>query len=134
MNLSRRSFTGLVTAAGLGAGLPTQATGQSVAMYRHGVASGDPLPSRVIIWTRITPAVDEAVIPVDWVIAYDAAFSLIRVKYFYRLRTTIIPFFLREGNSGRGGGNVGNAKRFPRAVGSGFCFPQPAISTVFFVV
>jgi alkaline phosphatase D len=28
----------------------------SAAGFRHGVASGDPLSDRVILWTRITPA------------------------------------------------------------------------------
>ncbi len=68
----------MVAAAGLGISAEGTATAQSAGMYRHGVASGDPLPSRVIIWTRITPAVDEATIPVDWAIAYDAAFSKIQ--------------------------------------------------------
>jgi alkaline phosphatase D len=30
--------------------------GQSAAVFLHGVASGDPLSDRVILWTRITPA------------------------------------------------------------------------------
>jgi len=41
--------------------------------FRHGVASGDPLEDRVILWTRIT--LDkriEGVVPVKWKIAEDA--------------------------------------------------------------
>lgn len=40
--------------------------------FYHGVASGDPLPDRVILWTRITPDVDGPV-QVSWVIARDPA-------------------------------------------------------------
>ena len=38
--------------------------------FYHGVASGDPLSDRVILWTRITPDVDGPV-QVSWVIAKD---------------------------------------------------------------
>lgn len=41
--------------------------------FAHGVASGDPLTDRVILWTRITtPATDD--LDVAWVIAEDSAF------------------------------------------------------------
>ena len=40
--------------------------------FYHGVASGDPLSDRVILWTRITPDVDGP-IQVSWVIARDPA-------------------------------------------------------------
>ncbi|NJB87761.1 alkaline phosphatase D [Lewinella marina] len=41
--------------------------------FYHGVASGDPLADRVIIWTRVTPDThDERPIAVDWVVATDA--------------------------------------------------------------
>ena len=39
--------------------------------FAHGVASGDPLPDRVVIWTRVTT--DEPSVPVRWVVARDAA-------------------------------------------------------------
>jgi len=41
------------------------------AAFRHGVASGDPLRTRVILWTRITPDSEKPVIPVRCVIASD---------------------------------------------------------------
>lgn len=41
-------------------------------LFRHGVVSGDPLSDRVIIWTRVSPAEDEAT-PVSWVVASDPA-------------------------------------------------------------
>lgn len=40
--------------------------------FRHGVASGDPLSDRVILWTRVTATVSGA-IPVEVVVARDAA-------------------------------------------------------------
>lgn len=39
--------------------------------FRHGVASGDPLSDRVILWTRVTPAGTPSQVPVQWVIAAD---------------------------------------------------------------
>lgn len=57
MQINRRRALALL---GLGAAAPTAA--QAAARYvgevafKHGVASGDPLADRVILWTRITPA------------------------------------------------------------------------------
>lgn len=46
------------------------------APFYHGVASGDPLPDRVIIWTRISPQQPEpASLTVSWQIATDSTFS-----------------------------------------------------------
>lgn len=42
--------------------------------FEHGVASGDPLADRVILWTRVTPEA-EGSIRVAWEIATDAAFT-----------------------------------------------------------
>lgn len=52
------------------------AAGAAPAAFRHGVASGDPLATAVILWTRVTP-LDDALttLPVDWELAEDAAFS-----------------------------------------------------------
>lgn len=44
------------------------------AEFRHGVASGDPLADRVILWTRVTPEMAGRV-RVGWEISEDAAFS-----------------------------------------------------------
>ena len=49
--------------------------------FRHGVASGDPLPSGVLLWTRVTP-VDAALpgsgagpdVSVRWQVAADPGF------------------------------------------------------------
>ena len=46
----------------------------AVRLFRHGVASGDPLTDRVMLWTRVTPpATRSATGPIDvqWVIASD---------------------------------------------------------------
>ncbi len=44
------------------------------AAFQHGVASGDPLADRVIIWTRVNPALGASV-PVFWDVAFDAGFT-----------------------------------------------------------
>ena len=44
------------------------------ASFGHGVASGDPLTDRVILWTRVTPASDGR-IRVAWEIATDPGFT-----------------------------------------------------------
>ncbi len=48
----------------------------SPARFDHGVASGDPLPTAVILWTRATPVdvAADAVVVVDWQLARDAEF------------------------------------------------------------
>ncbi|MGW7455240.1 alkaline phosphatase D family protein [Streptomyces sp. NPDC054787] len=50
--------------------------------FLHGVASGDPLPDGVLLWTRVTPAPEAvpgsglgAPVQVDWEVAADKAFS-----------------------------------------------------------
>ncbi len=44
--------------------------------FYHGVASGDPLPKKVIIWTRVTPdSTNSGSIQVEWEIATDTAFN-----------------------------------------------------------
>jgi len=47
--------------------------------FLHGVASGDPLTDRVILWTRVTPRtpVTEALHTVYWQIATDAAMQML---------------------------------------------------------
>lgn len=43
--------------------------------FYHGVASGDPLSDRVIIWTRVTPQPGDTLVPVAYAVATDTAFS-----------------------------------------------------------
>ncbi len=47
------------------------------APFYHGVASGDPLDTAVIIWTRITPSGQVDSILVEWEMALDTLFSQI---------------------------------------------------------
>ncbi|MFN8299878.1 MAG: alkaline phosphatase D family protein [Chitinophagales bacterium] len=44
-----------------------------LAPFYHGVASGDPLTDRIILWTRVTT--EDATVSVDWQIATDTAFT-----------------------------------------------------------
>jgi alkaline phosphatase D len=44
----------------------------SEAVFRHGVASGDPLRDRVVVWTRVTPGAPGENVDVGWMIARDA--------------------------------------------------------------
>ena len=46
------------------------------ARFEHGVASGDPLEDRVILWTRATPEAD-GFVEVEWELAEDEGFSRI---------------------------------------------------------
>lgn len=47
----------------------------SDAVFRHGVASGDPLRDRVVLWTRVTPGAPDTTVDVEWMIARDARMS-----------------------------------------------------------
>jgi alkaline phosphatase D len=46
----------------------------SGATFAHGVASGDPLADKLVIWTRVSPALGAAV-PVTWDVAADPGFT-----------------------------------------------------------
>lgn len=72
MSISRRLFGQAATTAALLAVSPRPAAAQASGLFQHGVASGDPLPTRVVIWTRVTGAAPDTVIPVRWVVAEDA--------------------------------------------------------------
>ncbi|MFG5719787.1 alkaline phosphatase D family protein [Streptomyces murinus] len=75
-----------VLAGPLAAALPARASGQAPA-FLHGVASGDPLPDGILLWTRITPAPDatpgSGIGPdtvVSWVVATDKALTQVVSK------------------------------------------------------
>ncbi len=54
----------------------TRAAYEGEVAYRHGVASGDPLPDRVVIWTRVTPVSGPtAPIPVSYGVFEDEAMT-----------------------------------------------------------
>ncbi|MDQ0911376.1 alkaline phosphatase D [Streptomyces canus] len=75
-----------VLAAPLAAALPARAADETPA-FLHGVASGDPLPDGILLWTRVTPTT-EAVpgselgpdTEVGWVVARDKAFTTVVAK------------------------------------------------------
>ncbi|MBI1288884.1 MAG: T9SS type A sorting domain-containing protein [Flavobacteriales bacterium] len=46
-----------------------------LAPFYHGVASGDPLSDRVIIWTRYTPDVSADPVTINWEVATDTGFT-----------------------------------------------------------
>jgi alkaline phosphatase D len=82
MKIDRRNVFGL--AGGVAGLIVTSSAGDAIAAtnedveFLHGVASGDPLQDRVILWTRITPKspkVDD--INVEWEIASDIGFKKI---------------------------------------------------------
>ena len=90
--LSRRSLlqlgaastgTALVGIAAVSAAGPAGAAPTAPA-FGHGVASGDPLPDAVVLWTRVTPTPQATpgsgrgpTVPVTWEIATDQAFRRI---------------------------------------------------------
>ncbi len=49
-------------------------------VFQHGVASGDPLSDRVIIWSRVTVPDSLEAVEVDWEIATDGSF-INQIKY-----------------------------------------------------
>lgn len=77
---TRRAFlkgSGSAAAAVAGAALlpvssPIDAAGP---LFQHGVASGDPLADRVILWTRVSPAAGRSVVTVNYVVATDPALN-----------------------------------------------------------
>jgi alkaline phosphatase D len=75
---SRREFfkrSGATTVALAAASPLVQAVSSASSPFQHGVASGDPLSDRVILWTRVTPAAAKAAVPVSFVVATDAALA-----------------------------------------------------------
>jgi len=81
MNLSRRSLLKLLAASSasivVSSGLQgcefTSSDTENRVSFDHGIASGDPLQDRVILWTRVTPTKTVAV-QVAWEVAADSEF------------------------------------------------------------
>ena len=67
--------TARVTPALAAAAVPLLAAGSAAAttgaLFQHGVASGDPLQDRVVLWTRVTPQSPRQTVAVRWVVATD---------------------------------------------------------------
>lgn len=88
--ISRRIFlgAGMAFAAGPGA----RAAGRRHHLsFEHGVASGDPLHDRVILWTRVTPSNWERDVRVNWKLARDA--KMRRVVARGRVNTNVLRDF-----------------------------------------
>ena len=77
---------GAAAAGALGTGVRTASAsskpGASHPVFQHGVASGDPLPHAVVLWTRVTPTPDATPgsgrggpVTVTWQVAKDARFK-----------------------------------------------------------
>jgi alkaline phosphatase D len=74
--LTRRDFLASSLALGAYPLVGRAQNASSNAVFRHGVASGDPLTDRVILWTRVTPATREAgSIEVEWSVARNPDMS-----------------------------------------------------------
>ncbi|WP_229602867.1 alkaline phosphatase D family protein [Vibrio parahaemolyticus] len=75
MSLSRRDFMKVVSSTAVATGLIGCGSddNESVAVsFEHGVASGDPTQTQVIIWTRVTTAA--SCVDVSWQVASDMEF------------------------------------------------------------
>ncbi|MFN3607988.1 MAG: alkaline phosphatase D family protein [Hyphomonas sp.] len=71
VQVTRRSLLGgaaLGTVALAACGTTGPQTYKGEAAFNHGVASGDPLPDRMILWTRVTPLSGAGPIPVRWAV------------------------------------------------------------------
>jgi alkaline phosphatase D len=87
MGVSRRAFLGATTAAGLAgfvrsvepSTLVEAQIAQARRVFRHGVASGDPLSDAVILWTRVSAPVG-ATPEVAWELAADSAFKQMVIR------------------------------------------------------
>jgi alkaline phosphatase D len=76
---SRREFLAALSAMGLTPAsfiLPRDAAAATQpAVFSHGVASGDPLHDRVILWTKLTPSRFDKAVEGRWSIASDPQFT-----------------------------------------------------------
>jgi len=80
MTVDRRTvlrLAGLSAGAGVvtAATLPGTAANAADAVFAHGVASGDPVPGGILLWTRVSGF--DAQVSVEWQIAADASFAVL---------------------------------------------------------
>jgi alkaline phosphatase D len=80
MPFTRRSFSRTIAAAAVAGAARSRVDAQQGGIFRHGVASGDPLVNRVILWTRLTLPADEELVVVEWAIAEDPGMRRIRQR------------------------------------------------------
>lgn len=81
MTIDRRKVLGLLGLTGAAAGEAAAATVKGLhdgpVRFEHGVASGDPLQDRVILWTRVTAPDAKLPVGVRWDVATDPDFKTI---------------------------------------------------------
>lgn len=78
---TRREFfkrSGAATVA-VAAAAPLIAEGAQT-QFAHGVASGDPLSDRVILWTRVSPGTARPAVSVQWVVASDPSMARVVLR------------------------------------------------------
>ncbi|MFG2412523.1 alkaline phosphatase D family protein [Streptomyces goshikiensis] len=80
--LAAAATAALAPLAGLGASAAHAAAAAPAPAFLHGVASGDPLPDGILLWTRVTPVPEAApgsglgpATEVAWEVSEDKAFS-----------------------------------------------------------
>ena len=76
----KRSGATTVAVAAAAQLLPLGAQAVESPVFQHGVASGDPLTDRVILWTRVTPAAVKSSIAVSYVVATDPALTQVVLR------------------------------------------------------
>jgi alkaline phosphatase D len=79
MTLDRRQALVLMSAAAAGAPAAVDAKSTGKPAFSHGVASGDPLADRLVIWSRVS-GVGTTSVPVQWQVAADADFTQLVAK------------------------------------------------------
>lgn len=79
MSLDRRQALALMSAAIAGAPAVVEAAPSVQPSFAHGVASGDPLSDRVVIWSRVSGA-GSVSLPVQWQMAEEASFKTLVAK------------------------------------------------------
>jgi alkaline phosphatase D len=87
-NFSRRDFVLALSAAGLtpaalAAASPARSGDAAGRIFAQGVASGDPLHDRVILWTRISPRRLSEIVAGRWTIALDPGMRRVRGRGFF---------------------------------------------------
>lgn len=105
MDISRRGFLkGATATTAMGGGLLQGCSEHADDVFMHGVASGDPLQTQVILWTRISLPKralrqQNGRITVVWEVAYDAAFTQ-PVKHGRTHTTAAVDFTVKVDVSG----------------------------------
>jgi alkaline phosphatase D len=80
MAIDRRDALKLLGAGAGALAKAPAASAQTTPTFRHGVASGDPLADRVILWTRATPEGAPGRLAVSWTVAEDPQLTRIAAQ------------------------------------------------------